>query len=112
MALKLSRNATGYVMMAAVHEAMLLASSAGVDLALLRRTIDETGVFAQALAPFALGGPEARPGDAPESFRSMLEHVRSLGEKDLDLHKQVETLLHTVFLSILLKTPDNDDNSC
>ncbi len=84
MALKLSRNATGYVMMAAVHEAMLLASSAGVDLALLRRTIDETGVFAQALAPFALGGPEALPEDAPENFRSMLAHVRSLGEKDLD----------------------------
>lgn len=84
MALKLARNATGYVMMAAVHEAMTLAASAGVDLALLRRTIDETGVFAQALAPFALGGPEPLPDDAPESFRSLLDHVRSLGEKDLD----------------------------
>lgn len=84
MALKLSRNATGYVMMAAVHEAMALAASAGVDLSLLRRTIEETGVFAQALAPFALGGPDPLPADAPEGFRSMLEHVRSLGEKDLD----------------------------
>lgn len=84
MALKLSRNATGYVMMAAVHEAMTLAASAGVDLALLRRTIDETGVFAQALSPFALGGPGVLPDDAHESFRSLLEHVRSLGEKDLD----------------------------
>ncbi len=84
MALKLARNATGYVMMSAVHEAMTLAASAGVDLALLRRTIDETGVFAQALAPFALGGPDPLPADAPEGFRSMLEHVRSLGEKDLD----------------------------
>lgn len=84
MALKLSRNATGYVMMAAVHEAMTLAASAGVDLALLRRTIDETGVFAQALSPFALGGPGVLPDDAPESFRSLLEHVRDLGEKDLD----------------------------
>lgn len=84
MALKLSRNATGYVMMAAVHEAMTLAASAGVDLALLRRTIDETGVFDQALSPFALGGPGVLPDDAHESFRSLLEHVRSLGEKDLD----------------------------
>jgi 3-hydroxyisobutyrate dehydrogenase len=84
MALKLSRNATGYVMMAAIHEAMTLAASAGVDLALLRRTIDETGVFAQALSPFALGGPGLLPDDAPEGFRSLLEHVRSLGEKDLD----------------------------
>ena len=84
MALKLSRNATGYVMMAAVHEAMTLAESAGVDLSLLRRTIDETGVFDQALSPFALGGPAPLPVDAPESFRSMLDHVRSLGEKDLD----------------------------
>lgn len=84
MALKLSRNATGYVMMAAVHEAMTLAARAGVDLALLRRTIDETGLFAQALSPFALGGPGVLPDDAHESFRSLLEHVRSLGEKDLD----------------------------
>jgi len=96
MALKLSRNATGYVMMAAVHEAMTLAASAGVDLALLRRTIDETGVFAQALSPFALGGPGVLPDDAPESFRSLLEHVRSLGEKDLDqaldlaMHNEVD----------------------
>lgn len=96
MALKLSRNATGYVMMAAVHEAMTLAASAGVDLALLRRTIDETGVFAQALSPFALGGPGVLPHDAPESFRSLLEHVRSLGEKDLDqaldlaMHNEVD----------------------
>lgn len=84
MALKLARNATGYTMMAAVHEAMGLATAAGVDLALLRRTIDETGVFDQALAPFALGGPEPLGADAPEGFRTMLSHVRDLGEKDLD----------------------------
>jgi len=93
MALKLSRNATGYVMMAAVHEAMTLAASAGVDLALLRRTIDETGVFAQALSPFALGGPGVLADDAPESFRSLLEHVRSLGEKDLD--QALDLAVHT-----------------
>jgi len=84
MALKLARNASGYMMMAAIHEAMVLADSAGVDLALLRRTIDETGVFAQALSPFMLGGPAPLPGDAPDGFRAMLDHVRELGEKDLD----------------------------
>jgi len=84
MALKLARNASGYLMMAAIHEAMVLADSAGVDLALLRRTIDETGVFAQALSPFMLGGPAPLPDDAPDGFRAMLDHVRDLGEKDLD----------------------------
>lgn len=84
MALKLARNASGYMMMAAIHEAMVLADSAGVDLALLRRTIDETGVFAQALSPFMLGGPAPLPADAPDGFRAMLDHVRDLGEKDLD----------------------------
>ncbi|CAB4324157.1 MAG: NAD-binding protein [Actinobacteria bacterium] len=84
MALKLARNASGYMMMAAIHEAMVLAESSGVDLALLRRTIDETGVFAQALSPFMLGGPAPLPQDAPSGFRTMLNHVRDLGEKDLD----------------------------
>ena len=84
MALKLARNATGYSMMTAVHEAMVLAESAGVELALLRRTIEETGVLAQALSPFALGGPAPLPDDSPGGFRALLEHVRDLGEKDLD----------------------------
>jgi 3-hydroxyisobutyrate dehydrogenase len=84
MALKLARNASGYMMMAAIHEAMVLADSVGVDLALLRRTIDETGVFAQALSPFMLGGPTPLPADAPDGFRALLDHVRNLGEKDLD----------------------------
>ena len=51
---------------------------------MLRRTIDETGVFAQALSPFMLGGPAPLPVDAPDGFRAMLDHVRGLGEKDLD----------------------------
>ena len=84
MSLKLARNATGYMMMAGVHEAMTLAASAGVDLALLRRTIDETGVLAQALSPFALGGPEPLAGDGPAGLREIIELVRELGEKDLD----------------------------
>jgi 3-hydroxyisobutyrate dehydrogenase len=84
MALKLARNATGYAMMVAVHEAMELAHRSGVDLALLRHTISETGVFAQALAPFTLGGPEPLPADADPAVRASLEHTNRLGTKDLD----------------------------
>jgi 3-hydroxyisobutyrate dehydrogenase len=83
MALKLARNAAGYIMMAAVHEAMVLARAADVDLALLNHVIQETGVFAQALAPFVLGGPSPLGADDPESLRTMLDHLRNLGEKDL-----------------------------
>ncbi|CAB4616064.1 unannotated protein [freshwater metagenome] len=83
MALKLARNAVGYTMMTAVHEAMVLARAANVDLALLNHVIGETGVFAQALAPFVLGGPAPLGPDDPESLRTMLEHLRDLGEKDL-----------------------------
>ena len=83
MALKLARNAVGYTMMMAVHEAMVLARAADVDLALLNHVIGETGVFAQALAPFVLGGPAPLGPNDPESLRTMLEHLRDLGEKDL-----------------------------
>lgn len=83
MALKLARNAAGYIMMSAVHEAMVLARAANVDLALLNHVIQETGVFAQALAPFVLGGPSPLTPEDPESLRTMLDHLRDLGEKDL-----------------------------
>jgi len=84
MALKLARNSTGYVMMAAVHEAMELARRSGVDLALLRHTIEETGVLNQALAPFSLGGPEPLPDGGPDALRAVLEHTNQLASKDLD----------------------------
>ncbi len=84
MALKLARNATGYAMMVAVHEAMELANRSGVDLALLRHTISETGVFDQALAPFTIGGPEPLPLDADPAVRAGLEHTCRLADKDLD----------------------------
>ncbi len=89
MALKLARNATGYIMMAAVHEAMILANAAEVDLQLLSHVISESGVFSQAMAPFLLGGPAPLGPDDSESLRTMLEHLRLLGEKDL---KQAVTL--------------------
>jgi 3-hydroxyisobutyrate dehydrogenase len=84
MALKLARNSTGYVMMAAVHEAMDLAARSGVDLELLRHTIAETGVLKQALAPLSLGGPEPIDEHAPEGLRTVLEHTNRLAAKDLD----------------------------
>ncbi len=84
MALKLARNATGYVMMAAVHEAMELAHRSGVDLDLLRHVITETGVLDQALSPFALGGPDPLGDDEPADLRRILEHLDRLGAKDLD----------------------------
>jgi 3-hydroxyisobutyrate dehydrogenase-like beta-hydroxyacid dehydrogenase len=83
MALKLARNAAGYIMMSAVHEAMVLARAANVDLALLNHVIQETGVLAQALAPLVLGGPSPLTPEDPESLRTMLDHLRDLGEKDL-----------------------------
>ena len=84
LALKLARNATGYICMAAVHEAMQIACAAGVSLDVLRHTIAETGVFDQALSPFLLGGPAPLTPDDPDSMRQLLNHLRSLGEKDLD----------------------------
>lgn len=84
LALKLARNATGYICMAAVHEAMQIASGAGIALSVLQHTIAETGVFDQALSPFMLGGPSPLTDNDPQSLRDLLLHLQSLGEKDLD----------------------------
>ncbi|MEJ6512401.1 MAG: NAD(P)-dependent oxidoreductase [Actinomycetota bacterium] len=84
LALKLARNATGYICMAAVHEAMQIATGAGVALSVLQHTIAETGVFDQALSPFMLGGPSPLTDNDPQSLRDLLLHLQSLGEKDLD----------------------------
>lgn len=84
LALKLARNATGYTFMAAIHEAMTIAAASGVALDVLQHTIAETGVFDQALSPFLLGGPAPLIEDAPKQFRELLEHLKLLGEKDLD----------------------------
>ena len=84
LALKLARNATGYICMAAVHEAMQIATGAGIALSVLQHTIAETGVFDQALSPFMLGGPSPLTDNDPQSLRDLLLHLQSLGEKDLD----------------------------
>ncbi len=83
MSLKLARNAAGYVMMAAVHEAMTLAKRAGVDLALLEHVLSESAVAAQGFAPFQLGGPDPIAPDEPAAVRASLEHVDAMAEKDI-----------------------------
>ena len=83
MALKLARNATGYALMAAVHEAMSVAALAGVELRALEHVLRETALFDQGMSPFLFGGPDPLPaGDSP--MRPMMEHLARLGDKDLE----------------------------
>jgi 3-hydroxyisobutyrate dehydrogenase-like beta-hydroxyacid dehydrogenase len=63
---------------------MTIATASGIALDVLQHTIAETGVFDQALSPFLLGGPAPLSEDAPKQLREVLEHLNSLGEKDLD----------------------------
>lgn len=84
LALKLARNATGYICMSAIHEAMQIASASGVPLDVLQHTISETGVFEQALSPFLLGGPSPLSDTDTGSMRELLTHLCALAEKDLD----------------------------
>ena len=83
MALKLARNATGYALMATVHEAMTMAAHSGVDPQLLRHVIAETGVLDQGMTPFVLGGPDPLPADDVQ-LRPTMEHLLRLAVKDLD----------------------------
>jgi 3-hydroxyisobutyrate dehydrogenase-like beta-hydroxyacid dehydrogenase len=84
MALKLARNAAGYVMMAAAHEAMKLAFHSGIDVKILQHVINDTGVLSQAMAPFMFGDPVAYPADGDAGMRRILEHTNHLADKDLD----------------------------
>jgi 3-hydroxyisobutyrate dehydrogenase-like beta-hydroxyacid dehydrogenase len=83
MALKLARNAVGYIMMAAAHEALCLATAAGVAGDTLRHVLEVTDLPAMLYTPFALGGPEPLPDDAPDDTRTAMDHVVRLGRKDL-----------------------------
>ncbi len=95
MALKLARNAAGYAMMAVVHDVIALAHFSGIDVAMLRHVIAETGVLDQALSPLSFGGPEALPADAPAKFRSVMEHTNRLADKDLDQTLELARRLDT-----------------
>lgn len=82
MALKLARNAIGYGWMTVVSDAMRMAVAAGVDPALVRHAVEQTGVVDQALVPLGLGGPG--PWTADDPMRAVFEHVADLADKDLD----------------------------
>lgn len=81
MALKLARNAIGYGWMTVVADATAMAVAAGVDPALVRHAVAETGVVDQALVPLGLGGPGPWATDDPA--RPIFEHVADLADKDL-----------------------------
>ena len=83
MALKLARNTVGYIMMNAAHEALCLATAAGVAGDTLHHVLEATDMSAMLYTPFALGGPEPLADDAPTDVRTAMEHVVRLGRKDL-----------------------------
>jgi 3-hydroxyisobutyrate dehydrogenase-like beta-hydroxyacid dehydrogenase len=84
MTLKLARNMVGYVMMRAVHEALVLTRAGDIDAATLRHVLVESDLPMQYLAPIGFGGPTPVGTDAPAEQRSFLEHTCRLGDKDLD----------------------------
>lgn len=82
-AAKLARNLLHFVAFTAAGEAQRLAEAAGIDLVALGRVVRHTDAIT--------GGPGAimhRPTTAPvapdDGWFGILDHVRSLGEKDLD----------------------------
>jgi 3-hydroxyisobutyrate dehydrogenase len=83
MSLKLARNAAGYMMMAAVHEAMSLAHSSGVELDLLRHVLVASDVQSMAMAPFTFGAPGPLNADEAPQVRTSLEHTNRLAQKDI-----------------------------
>jgi 3-hydroxyisobutyrate dehydrogenase-like beta-hydroxyacid dehydrogenase len=109
MALKLARNLAGYVTMAAVHEAMVLAHHAGVDVHLLAGLLREPAFESQVFAPFAFGGPEPLPPD--DERRAFLVQTLRLAEKDLDdalalaradgVHLTVSTATRQTFADVM-----------
>lgn len=81
---KLARNLITFASFAAVGEALRLAEVAGVDLAQLGEVVRHSDRIT--------GGPgaimlrrETGPLDADDGLRSIFEHTRDLGEKDLRL---------------------------
>ncbi len=84
MALKLARNATSFAVMAAVHEALLMAHRSDVDLTTLRHVLANTGLFEQGLVPAGLGPPVPAAEAFPE-LEDTFRHTVRMAEKDLDL---------------------------
>ncbi len=83
MALKLARNALGYTLMLAAHEALVLTDAAGVEADALRHVLEATDLPGMLYSPFGFGGVGPLPADAPEAVRSTMEHTAKLGRKDM-----------------------------
>jgi 3-hydroxyisobutyrate dehydrogenase-like beta-hydroxyacid dehydrogenase len=86
MALKITRNLVGYIIMTAAHEGLVLARAAGLEAATLEHVLRGTSeaLEAQLYAPFVFGGPEPLPADASAEQRHFMAQIALLGEKDLD----------------------------
>lgn len=83
MAVKLARNAAGYILMAAAHEALLLTDAAGVDPAVLRHVLESTQMETMLYTPFVIGGPSPFPADVEPERRDAMVHTYRLAAKDL-----------------------------
>jgi 3-hydroxyisobutyrate dehydrogenase-like beta-hydroxyacid dehydrogenase len=70
-------------MMTAVHESMQLTHASGIDQEVLAHVLGETDVAGMAFAPLGFGGPGPAGPEMPVEPRSLLEHTRNLGDKDL-----------------------------
>jgi 3-hydroxyisobutyrate dehydrogenase-like beta-hydroxyacid dehydrogenase len=84
MAMKLARNLTGYVVMAAAHEGMVLAERSGLPLETFKQVLEYTDNLAGAY-PFWLSRPTTDPIDASRDVDSAHWAVwgSTLAEKDL-----------------------------
>ena len=105
-AMKLARNLVHFVSFTAVTEAQRLAEAAGVDLQALGQVVRHTDAITG--GPGAIMHRETTAPLAPDDpWRTILDHVRALGEKDLrfaaDLAEQlaVETPLARLALDRL-----------
>jgi 3-hydroxyisobutyrate dehydrogenase len=79
---KLARNLLHFVAFTAVGEAQRLAEAAGIDLELLGKIVRHTDGLTGGAGAIMLRSTAA-PMSADDPWRSIFEHVRALGEKDL-----------------------------
>jgi 3-hydroxyisobutyrate dehydrogenase-like beta-hydroxyacid dehydrogenase len=81
---KLARNLLHFVAFTAAAEAQRLAEGAGIDLRKLARAVRHSDAVTGGAGSIMLRATTA-PLDADDPLRQILEHVRTLGEKDLAL---------------------------
>ena len=81
---KLARNLLHFAAFTAAAEAQRLAEAAGIDLRKLGRVVRHSDAVTGGAGSIMLR-PTTAPLDASDPLRQILEHVRTLGEKDLAL---------------------------